>query len=312
MIVATSALGAGFDYPHVRSVIHAGAPRRLSAFSQESGRAGRSGEEALSVVLLEMHSSIYKSYIYHDTAIEADHDAMSLYLTEKYCYRGILSQYFDTQVDWLWCMEGDVLCGVCDKEGGHVETRPVGLEYTQEEKVEEELGAAREEALRQDRDNQLKWDFYSYYLLVVAGSCLYCRMMGHPFDHEVGICKRRWDWINPKQKLVARCKRGNIKWMPTLIVCWNCYQPQKICRVADPEVIEVVKCEHPDIIIPTCYGIYRRNGGRQWLENKVERKFKDEDDYMMWIGGKTTFAGCETTQAVKIAVQAISEIMAVN
>lgn len=43
VIVATNALGLGLDVGDVRTVVHAGAPRRLRDYCQESGRAGRDG-----------------------------------------------------------------------------------------------------------------------------------------------------------------------------------------------------------------------------------------------------------------------------
>ncbi|KJK84805.1 hypothetical protein H633G_11408 [Metarhizium anisopliae BRIP 53284] len=52
VIVATAALGVGFDYPEVRWVVHAGAPRSMTAFSQESGRAGRDNKPAESITLI--------------------------------------------------------------------------------------------------------------------------------------------------------------------------------------------------------------------------------------------------------------------
>ena len=188
VIVATSAFGIGFDYPHVRCVIHIDAPDKMTAFSQESGRAGRDSRAAYSTVLIR--SAWKAEYNAHRSP---DKEAMQLYLSRVHCYRGVLSQFLDQECDWRWYMEGEEPYQIYGK--GRGERRPLGIRLPPPDQPQEEDFTGPDEVLRQDLVKDRALDQYEKDLAIMVGRCLCCRMQGRPFDHAPKSCSRRFHWI---------------------------------------------------------------------------------------------------------------------
>jgi superfamily II DNA helicase RecQ len=165
VIVATSALSIGFDYPHVRWVIHLGAPSKMSSFSQESGRAGRDGQFATSLVILH---STWKPWT--DGSLCPDKEAMQLYLARLHCYRGILSQFLDAESDWRWCMANEEPCQMCRGQG-RTDARPAGLKFSLPSLAKEEVFTGPAEVLRQDHLQDQALDRYEQDFRLMVGPC---------------------------------------------------------------------------------------------------------------------------------------------
>jgi hypothetical protein len=299
VIVATSALGIGFDYPFVRMVIHAGRPDRLTDFSQESGRAGRDGSKAFSLIILPIGWELQL-----DKYLSEDQAAMHLYLTKKHCFRGVLSQFLDAPSDWRWCMLGDQACQICGKV--NLTARPTEVIYTLPSKVEMEFTGPAE-ILQQDHIRDQILDRYEHDLEIMVGLCLLCRIESRPFNHLPNTCSRRFRWIRAKQEAYQTRRQANQEWIARYVACWQCYQPQDICRVADSATEETV-CRFPDMVMPLCYGVYTRIGGKAWLQKHFQRTFSDELEYMLWLGKTASLGGNECIQANCVAALALSEL----
>jgi ATP-dependent DNA helicase RecQ len=119
IIVATVAFGMGIDRSNVRFVLHAGMPKSLEHYQQETGRAGRDGLEAECVLLYSGEDFMTWKFVIEKSASEPGVDPsflpaalkhledMSRYSRGAVCRHRALVQYFGQGYD-------AESCGACD------------------------------------------------------------------------------------------------------------------------------------------------------------------------------------------------------
>jgi hypothetical protein len=331
-IIATSALGIGFDYPYVRWVVHAGPPRRMTDFSQESGRAGRDGKPARSIVLI---SAAWRPYggggggdggELQRPPEDTDEESMQLYLSHQHCLRAVMSQYLDARPDWSWCMEGrDELCSFCPTY--HREPRPRGLQLELAPPppppllpVESDMVYTGPEAVaHQQRLDEEVLDRLQKDLDIMADRCLLCRVKGKEDRqrHRAGQCPQRWTWLRPKKAILQSCQQKGKPWIEPYVACFMCYMPQSICTKADPESNAELKatgrlaggCRYADMILPLCIGAFFATGPRAIIARHAARRFATLEDYMAWLGTTTELGGIPCIQAVRIAAKLLAKML---
>ncbi|MGX4686267.1 RecQ family ATP-dependent DNA helicase [Vagococcus sp. JNUCC 83] len=104
VLCATSAFGMGINKPNIRFVIHYHLPNSLEDFVQESGRAGRDGQQSLSLVLYQKGDESIHFFLQEQTYLEKQDllflEGKSIQERKKY-----VEAMTDTQKKWLHQIE---------------------------------------------------------------------------------------------------------------------------------------------------------------------------------------------------------------
>ena len=104
--------------------------------------------------------------------------------------------------------------------------------------------------------------------------------------------------------------------MEDFVACWWCYQPQSVCRRADPEAAGagdgdgIAMCRYPDLVMPACFRLFYRVGRNQWLQKHFGESvtFWHVEEYMAWLGTTASLGGSPCIQANRVTAALLAEL----
>lgn len=218
-VVATTALGTGVNYPGIELTVHAGLPYGLIDFAQESGRAGRGGEQVDSLILAEAGWEAKERERRRRRRQEwsRDEEALLEFVNTSGCRRLVLGQYFDEGITQD-CISGNM--AHCDRCG----SGPTDRWRSQSD-------AAQERAIVEGTLDQMANGCPACWIAAALGS-------GRGWLHEGGGCRRRRTTIIEGEAFdlsERACDefRSLIRYLDGSRMCHSCGISQKMCRTRE-------------------------------------------------------------------------------
>ncbi|KAF9729764.1 hypothetical protein PMIN01_12628 [Paraphaeosphaeria minitans] len=215
LIVATSALGTGVNFPSIVFVLHVGMPWSMIDYCQESGRAGRSGEVADSVIIVEPGEVERRI---REGGASVDVCAMGMFIESEGCRRGKMSEYMDGQR--VVCSDMD--SAGCDRCGeGRIEWQQA-----------QSLAASEWQEVEASMDE-------------LRAGCAICWVLGRAGwqEHRTMLCTAQPMMMGRDMDEFRRGVRdaGNCH------SCRRCWVSQKWCATGQDVANS---CQWPNIVIP--------------------------------------------------------------
>lgn len=301
VIVCTGALGAGMDFDDVGLVVHVDKPYGCLSFVQESGRAGRKGEDVESVMFVDYS---LMTRLRQSAAVTSADQAMSEFILEIICRRIPLNRYLDGDTSGLTCKELDCrLCDLC--EARSLPTMPASantLNPSQKRHLEMEEGTVvSREKYRKHTEAGLQKEMESealktYMLTVVdkfqaPDACVFCYFFynySESFKHSPERCPSRARWTS---------KRGNDDWMFNYdknSACYTCSLPCDWC-----EGYLGGKCSRVVDVVKEVCGLARMLKEKP-VDRLAQKSFLRERDYIEWLRQCQTVNGKKSTNAFAV------------
>ena len=262
LIVATSALGTGVDFPGITLVLHVDIPWGMIDFAQESGRAGRAGEDVDSVIVIEKGRIDRMRHKMQNP----DEQAMLDFVRARGCRRKISGSFLDgMEHDCVSDERGLARCDNCGDGWTALERR---------QRQTSETRARVERVLSELVDDcPVCW----------VEERVSCNSRGANLPRQVnastvaGTCGFE-DGVGDSAMLNIRFDRDT----PS---CFRCGLSQKFCNTGQSTGAE---CQWPNIAAPMLRAIRQTRKGAEILEgwefSGEEAADGQDGGYVTWLG----------------------------
>lgn len=258
LIVATLALGTGVDFPDIVFILYVDLPYSMIDFAQESGRAGRAGEDVDSVIMAEEGKA---ERVLASGKGGLDEKMICEFVTTRDCRRRVMSLYLDNRE--MEC-SNDASMARCDWCG-------------------ERLTVLERSYVRAARERQLVEET----LDEISDGCVVCftKSADDPnisWRHEKQACRRQGQEQMNRKDLGIEKFRESIRFETRSHSCFKCGLSQKLCRTGHGSN---ETCQWPNVMAVIVKGAILSRSRAVVLKNiGFQGDANDWDEYAQWLG----------------------------
>jgi superfamily II DNA helicase RecQ len=295
IMVASSALGVGMNVDKVMLVVHVGVAWGCMSFSQESGRAGRGGENVRSVTFIDKAEmrELEKLDLRHQTA---DDGALTEFLRTEGCRQQVLNKYFngeDAEVVTCEILKGNY-CDGCKKRGQMNGDEKRG--YEEELRLEgkrrrlEDYSRRRIDVEEEMMDQSLHEIEVRKVIEKLQDGCPACWLScKDEIYHAVEDCAN-WEFTGMEhdgfKSRVKYVKDG---------ACVSCSLPCDWC--AEYVAGGAGGCRQKDVIMGVVMRCNCMSHGQEVIRRLSDKEFERERNYIEWLGKGRVVFGRKSTNA---------------
>jgi superfamily II DNA helicase RecQ len=288
VMVATSAFGAGNDYPHVRLVIHAGQPRNCMDYIQESSRGGRD-QQPCQCIILPLHGA--KPV---ETEDEIDHMGIQnmgqmLANTAPSCIRHHLTAYNNgigiTCSQLPQCQP----CSQCDLSILPAAPPEPTTKRQFPSDIEMAFQASKRRRIEQTQKKATIYNTLHDALSNFDGICAFCRLYGDHKEKHANIFRcpilhQKAPHLNAFYDLRKKIHYSAIH--SNVAICYKCHIPQLDDAFHPTFQRGMDQCRYQDCVFPVALGVYLDAEKRNSAEEYFQCRWGSIEEFATWINSK--------------------------
>lgn len=295
IIVATTALSAGNDYPSVRLVVHLNTPYEMISYVQEVSRAGRDGTPA-KCILIPINTKAPKQ----DTT-EKDYKGLqemhNFVFKEEDCLRYAITKYCDGVGVYCYNDPKRQRCSLCTlkspaKQKSLHEDQPLPTPIKSQSSLKRKRNEtgnrlafitlaenARKRKARREEGNLGYVARFEMALGIFNASCAFCLMKDVTESHVLTECPKfqnMWDAYKTFKNYIRYPQKFPNK------SCFFCHVPL-LGNLLHPYFGKPSHCSHPDVVPVVAFGVFLNHELHMKAETHFGVSWKSMKDYGKWL-----------------------------